>query len=253
MKRLTLIISFILFASSTVNLLAQGGTHNTLTKSEKRSGWQLLFDGKTFNGWRGLNRDHVPAVYWEIRDGSIHKIKNDEVKKLPDAAKAESGDLVTAGEFTDFELSFEWKIDKAGNSGLKYNVSEEMCKKYNSPYSALGFEYQLLDDSDPMYKSLHASQYSGSLYDLIPAKNIKLKPVGEFNQSRIVVKGNHGEHWLNGVKVLEYEFGSKELSDAWQKSKFSKMPEFIEKRKARIVLQNHNDEAWFRNIRIRKL
>lgn len=254
MKTFKTFLSTLLIISACYTLAsAQGSKQNTLSKPEKKAGWQLLFDGKTFNGWRGLNRDHVPAVFWEIKDGTIHKLKNDDVKRFPDASKAESGDLVTTEEFTDFELSFEWKIDKAGNSGLKYNVSEEMCKKYNSTYSALGFEYQLLDDGDPMYKSLHASQYSGSLYDLIPAKNITLKPIGEFNQSRIVVKRNHGEHWLNGVKVVDYEFGSDELKNAWQKSKFNKMPEFIVKRKARIVLQNHNDEAWFRNIKIRKM
>jgi hypothetical protein len=226
---------------------------NTLTSAEKKAGWNLLFDGKTFNGWRGLGRDHVPEGLWIIENGNIRKLKNSDVTKLPDGRPVEMGDLMTIKTYDNFELYFEWKIEKAGNTGLKYNVSEEMAQQNNSPYSALGFEYQLLDDGDPIYKDLHAAQFSGSLYDLIPAKNISLKPIGEFNQSRIIVKGNHAEHWLNGIKVVEYEFGSKVLDDAWKASKFSKLPGFVEKRKGHIVLQNHNDAAWFRNIKIREL
>ncbi len=226
---------------------------NTLTGKEKKDGWKLLFDGRSFDGWRGLGRDHVPAGLWVIEDGLIRKIRTDDVQKLPDGRPAEGGDLMTEETFENFELYFEWKINKAGNSGLKYNVSEEMCAANGSKYSALGFEYQLLDDGDPMYAKLIPSQYSGSLYDLIPAKNIVLKPVGEFNSSRILVNGKHVEHWLNGIKVVEYEFGSKELDDAYRVSKFNKIQGFQDKRKAHIVLQNHNDESWFRNIKIREI
>lgn len=226
---------------------------NTLTEAEKKSGWRLLFDGKTFNGWRGLGRDHVPKGLWVIEDGLIRKINNADVKNLPDGSPVEIGDLMTTETFDNFELYFEWKINKAGNSGLKYNVSEEISQKYGSKYSALGFEYQLLDDGDPMYSNLKPSQFSGSLYDLIPAKNIVLKPVGEFNSSRILVNGNHVEHWLNGIKVVEFEFGSKELDEAYKVSKFNKIPGFQDKRKAHIVLQNHDDESWFRNIKIREV
>lgn len=226
---------------------------NTLSANDRKEGWKLLFDGKTFNGWRGLGRDHVPLGPWVVEDGMIRKLKDSAVKQLPDGRAVENGDLMTVATYQDFELTFEWKIDKAGNSGLKYNVSEELSQKYGSEYSALGFEYQMLDDSDPEYKDIKPSQYSGSLYDLIPATNIKLKPVGEFNESKIIVKGSHGEHWLNGIKVLEYEFGSKELQEAYLKSKFSKIPGFIEKKKGHIVLQNHIDEAWFRNIKIKEL
>ncbi|HLP72491.1 MAG TPA: DUF1080 domain-containing protein [Bacteroidales bacterium] len=225
---------------------------NTLSSKEKKEGWKLLFDGKTFSGWRGLGRDHVPIGLWIVEDGMIRKLKSSSVKQLPDGRPVENGDLMTIDTYNDFELVFEWKIDKGGNSGLKYNVSEELCKQNGSEFSALGFEYQMLDDADPQYKNLKPSQYSGSLYDLIPAKNINLKPVGEFNTSRIIVKGN-GEHWLNGIKVVEYEFGSKELEDAFLKSKFSKINGFTDKKKAHIVLQNHADEAWFRNIKIREL
>ena len=227
--------------------------NNTLTKAEIKEGWKLLFDGKTFNSWRGIGRDHVPDGLWTIEDGQIKKVNTGEVEKLPDGRPVEGGDLMTKKTFGNFELSFEWKINKAGNSGLKYNVSEEMSQKYGSKYSALGFEYQLLDDGDEAYKGkLKPSQFSGSLYDLLPAKNIVLKPIGEFNCSRILVDGNHVEHWLNGMKVLEFEFGSKELDEAYTVSKFNKIPGFQDKHKGHIVLQNHNDESWFRNIKIRE-
>jgi len=254
-KTVIAILRTIFFAAISLLFICWGPQkmQNTLTKAEAKAGWKLLFDGKTFDGWRGLGRDHVPEGLWVVENGMIRKIKNSEVTKLPDGRPVENGDLMTTGVYENFELCFEWKIEKAGNSGLKYNVSEEMCAANGSKYSALGFEYQLLDDADVSYKSLMPSQFSGSLYDLIPAKNIKLKPVGEFNESRIFINGNQGEHWLNGVKVVEYEFGSKELQDAFKVSKFSKITGFIEKRKAHIILQNHNDAAWFRNIKIREL
>lgn len=249
MKKILCLLAILSLATSSI--IPQ--TPNTLTEKEKKQGWQLLFDGKTFNGWRGLGRDHVPAGLWVIENGLIRKIKTVDGQKLPDGRPAEGGDLMTEKTFENFELYFEWKINKAGNSGLKYNVSEEMCAANGSKYSALGFEYQLLDDGDPMYSKLIPSQYSGSLYDLIPAKNIVLKPVGEFNSSRIIVDGKHVEHWLNGIKVVEYEFGSKELNDAFKVSKFNKIQGFLDKRNAHIVLQNHIDESWFRNIKIREL
>ena len=255
MKKLAafcLLISFFLAGYST-DKKEQQSKPNVLSATEKKDGWKLLFDGKTFNGWRGLGRDHVPKGLWVVENGQIRKIKNSDMKQLQDGSPVEPGDLMTVDTYENFELSFEWKIEKEGNSGLKYNVSEQMCEENGSKYSALGFEYQLLDDSDPMYKDLKPSQYSGSLYDLIPAKNIVLKPVGEFNSSRIIVNGNHAEHWLNGVKVVEYEFGSKELDEAYKLSKFNKIKGFCDKRKAHIVLQNHQDASWFRNIKIRVL
>lgn len=227
---------------------------NTLTKAEKKAGWKLLFDGKTLDGWRGLGRDHVPNGLWAVENGTIKKVNLGDVKKLPDGRPVEGGDLATIEEFDNFELYFEWKINKSGNSGIKYNVSEEMSAKYGSKYSALGFEYQMIDDASASYSGkLKPSQFSGSLYDLISPKNVVLKPIGEFNSSRVIFKGNHIEHWLNGAKVMEIELDSQELKDAFMSSKFNKMPEFLEKKKAHIILTNHNDESWFRNIKIRDL
>jgi hypothetical protein len=227
---------------------------NTLTKAEIRDGWKLLFDGQTFNGWRGIGRDHVPVGLWVIENGLIKKVNTGEVEKLPDGRPAEGGDLMTVDIFENFELTFEWKVNKSGNTGLKYNVSEEMSEKYGTKYSALGFEYQLMDHPvGTDAGELNPTHMTGSLYDLLPSKNIAMMPVGEFNSSRILVNGKHVEHWLNGTKVLEYELGSQELMDAYKVSKFKDIPGFCDKRKAHIILQNHNDESWFRNIKIREL
>jgi hypothetical protein len=225
---------------------------NSLTEEEKKSGWKLLFDGSTFNGWTGLGRDHIPAVSWEAGNGVIHKVNTGNLKQTSDGVTVEGGDIVTTETFLDFELVFEWKILKAGNSGLKYNLYRQQDSEGKPSVSALGFEYQMLDDGDNSYRNLMPSQFTGSLYEMIAANHIVLKPLGEFNSSRLVVKGNHVEHWLNGVKVLEYEFGSPELEAGYGKSKFSKYPGFVEKRESGIVLQNHTEEAWFRNIKIRQ-
>ncbi|MDO6605089.1 3-keto-disaccharide hydrolase [Arenibacter palladensis] len=227
---------------------------NSLTELEKEQGWELLFDGKSFKGWRGLGRKDVQTQLWKIEDGAIRKLNSGEVPSMPDGQPLEGGDLMTVDTFDNYELYFEWKILKAGNTGLKYNVSEEMSQKYGSLYSALGFEYQLLDDSDTLYAGkLKPSQYTGSLYDMIAADNADVRPAGMYNSSRIVVNDKNVEHWLNGKKVVEYEFGSRYLDSLYQKSKYVDYPGFLEKRTGHIVLQNHKDDAWFRNIKIRKI
>lgn len=224
-----------------------------LSQKDKESDWQPLFDGKTFDGWRGLGMEKVPDKHWAIEDGTIRKLNNGLVPSLPDGQPVEGGDLMTIATFDNYELYFEWKISKAGNSGIKYNVSEAMSQKYDSPHGAIGFEYQLLDDTDELYEGLKASHFTGSLYDMIVSKNVVLQPVGQFNTSRIIVNGNHVEHWLNGKRIVEFEFGSARLDSLYQLSKYKDFPDFIKKRKGHIVLQNHDDDAWFRNIKIRKL
>jgi hypothetical protein len=226
---------------------------NRLTKEEKQDGWKLLFDGETLNDWRGLGRDYVQTELWTLVNGEIKKLDTGEVPSRPDGQPIEGGDLMTIESFWDYELYFEWKVLKAGNSGVKYNVSEEISQKY-SKYSALGFEYQLLDDLDSQYVGkLKVSQFTGSLYDMIAPKDPILKPVGTYNSSSILVHGNHVEHWLNGKKVVEYDFGSERMDSLYQKSKYHKYPNFMDKKKSHIILQNHKDEAWFRNIKIRKI
>ncbi|MBC9795215.1 3-keto-disaccharide hydrolase [Sinomicrobium weinanense] len=230
------------------------GEDNILSATEISEGWELLFDGKTFDGWRSLGRNTVQNEHWRIEDGTIRKLNSGEVPSLPDGQPVEGGDLMTRDSFDNYELYFEWKISKKGNTGVKYNVSEEMSQNYDSKYSALGFEYQLLDDKDSEYAGkLKPSQYTGGLYDLVAPKNARVNPVGEYNSSRISVNGNLVEHWLNGTKVLTCELGSPELDSLFQNSKYKDIPQFLEKRKGHIVLQNHKDDAWFKNIKIRKI
>jgi hypothetical protein len=224
---------------------------NTLSVAERAEGWRLLFDGKTFDGWRGLGYDSVPTAHWRIEDGAIRKIPTGEVPRMPDGQPVSGGDLMTKETFADFELSWEWKIGRAGNSGVKYNVSEELSMAAAPNHAALGFEYQLLDDS------LHEdnkvpSHRAGALYDLIaPDASKNLRPVGQWNESRIVYRGNHGEHWLNGSKIVEFELGTPRMDSLLAKSKYRSIPSFAQRRAGHIVLQDHGDEVYFRSIRIR--
>ena len=235
--------------------MAQVGTGapNALSPAEQRDGWSLLFDGKTFNGWRGLGYDSVPTAHWKIENGAIRKIADGDVPRLADGQPAAGGDLMTRDTYRDFELTWEWKISRAGNSGVKYNVSEEISMAAAPNHAALGFEYQMLDDS------LHEdnkvpSHRAGALYDLIaPNANKTLKPVGEWNSSRLVFRGNHGEHWLNGVKVVEFDLGTPLMDSALGRSKYKSIPNFAERRAGHIVLQDHVDEVFFRNLKIRRL
>jgi hypothetical protein len=229
------------------------GAPNALSAAEERDGWSLLFDGKTFNGWRGLGYDSVPTAHWKIENGAIRKIADGDVPRLADGQPAAGGDLMTRDTYRDFELTWDWKISRAGNSGVKYNVSEEISMAAAPNHAALGFEYQMLDDS------LHEdnkvpSHRAGALYDLIaPNPNKTLKPVGEWNSSRLVFRGNHGEHWLNGVKIVEFDLGTPLMDAALARSKYKNIPNFAERRAGHIVLQDHVDEVYFRNIKIRRL
>ncbi len=253
---LVILLCLSVFVSCDTNQEGSTGqrkVENALTKEEQENGWKLLFDGKTFDGWRGLGRENVPAEHWKIEEGTIRKLNSGLVPSLPDGQPVEGGDLMTIKTYNNYELYFEWKILKAGNTGLKYNVSEAFSQKYGSKYAALGFEYQLLDDKDSIYSDLKESQYTGSLYDMIPADQAEVQPVGEFNTSRIIIDGNHVEHWLNGKKVVTYEFGSRRLDSLYQLSKYKDYPQFHEKRSGHIVLQNHKDDAWFKNIKIREI
>jgi hypothetical protein len=229
------------------------GPPNTLSVSEQRDRWRLLFDGRTFSGWRGLGYDSVPSAHWKIQDGTIRKIPNGQVPRLPDGQPTAGGDLMTSETFRDFELTWDWKISRAGNSGVKYNVSEELSMAAAPNHAALGFEYQVLDDS------LHEdnkvpSHRAGALYDLIPPSADKiLMPVGGWNTSMLVFRGNHGEHWLNGRKVVEFDLGTPLMDSLLARSKYHSIPHFADRRAGHIVLQDHGDEVFFRNIKIRIL
>ena len=226
---------------------------NTLTEQEKAEGWALLWNGFDFEGWRGVGLDAIPAGHWVVEDGAIRKLAVGEVPRQADGQPVQGGDLMTAATFENFDLRFEWRISPAGNSGLKYNVSEDISKAFAPQHAAIGFEYQCLDDTADYQPAILPNQTTASLYDLVPAGAKTLKPVGEFNESRVVFQGNHGEHWLNGAKVLEYELGSADLNSRVAASKFKNIPDFAAKRAGHIVLQDHGSAVWFRNIKIRPL
>ncbi|MDB5355537.1 MAG: hypothetical protein JWN24_1990 [Phycisphaerales bacterium] len=205
----------------------------TLTDAQKQAGWKLLFDGVSTAGWRGLGMESFPKDLWLIEDGCLHCLGGKMIN-----------DLVTVDTYENFELTFEWMIPKdQGNSGLKYRVQEKKGEGF-----AFGPEYQCM--YDPGVEDKNAT---GSLYDVLPPKGKKLAPKGEFNESRLLVKGNHVEHWLNGVKVVEYEFGSGALKEAVAKSKFKNHPEWARDPKGHIALQDHHDEVFFRNLKIREI
>ena len=225
---------------------------NRLSEAEQAAGWILLFNGRDFTGWRGLGRESMPEGQWTIEDGAMKKVPSGEVPLQEDGQPLEGGDILTVDTFRDFELRWEWRICPGGNSGLKYNVSEEMSQAHPPPHAALGFEYQILDDDRHPDAAIDTHQ-AGALYDLIPASGKTLKPVGEFNTSRIVFRGAHGEHWLNGVKILEFDLGSPGMDDRLAGSKYRIYPEFAAKRRGHIVLQDHTDAVWFRNIKLRRL
>lgn len=226
---------------------------NQLTATERAAGWRLLFDGHSLKGWRGLGYDSIPTAHWKVVNGAIEKIASGNVPKMPDGQPANGGDLMTVDAFGDFELDFDWKATPGANSGVKYNVSEALSLKNAANHAALGFEYQVLDDSLSDDNKI-PSHLAGSLYDLIPPTTAKkLKPVGQWNSSRIVFRGNHGEHWLNGVKVLEFELGTPRMDALLAKSKYHTIPGFADRRKGHIILQDHGDEVYYRNIKIREL
>jgi hypothetical protein len=221
----------IVIAATILSTLA---ANNELTPEEKQAGWKLLFDGQTTSGWRGFKKENFPEKGWKVQDGEL---------RLEAGSKA--GDIVTEEKFSDFDLTWEWKLPPGANNGIKYFILEERGQ-------AIGHEYQMIDESDA--KRMAAKQRTASFYDVLPpAPDKPLKAPGEWNHSRVLVQGNHVEHWLNGKKVLEYELGSKEVLDAVQKSKFKDIDGFGKKQNGRILLTYHNDPVSYRNIKILSL
>ena len=225
---------------------------NTLTPEEEAAGWELLFDGNSLDRWRGFRADTVPPG-WQAEDGLL-------VFRAEHGQEG-YGDLTTKEQFADFDLSLEWKISPCGNSGILFRVTEDYEQEWHT-----GPEYQIVDatlgcwsdyqapegerapDSD-----LKASQLSGANYDLHAPSENAVKPVGEWNLSRLVVNGPHVEHWLNGKKVVEYELWSPEWEQLVATSKFKDYPQYGRNRTGHIVLQDHGKTVWFRNIKIRRL
>lgn len=212
---------------------------NTLTKAEIDEGWQLLFDGKSIDNFRGFRKDHVPPS-WMVEDGTIA------------FSGEKGGDLITKDKFENFEFSIDWKISEGGNSGIMYHVSEDTV--YEHTYSS-GPEMQILDDErhPDAKRGVNGNRQAGALYDLIPLSTPAANPAGQWNTAKLVVKNGHVEHWLNGKKVLEYQIGSPEWDSLIQQSKFATMKGFGSEDSGHIALQDHGDKVWFRNIKIRAL
>ncbi len=254
MRSSTFVLCFILTAFLASGQ-STGSNLNTLSAAEKRDGWKLLFDGKTLDGWRSYATGQaVPSGGWTVAEGCL---KNSKGTGRPGSG---SGDILTAEKFTDFDLTFEWRIGAGGNSGVKYFIFDRKDSRGTKMYegddgrSAVGHEYQLLDDERHPDASVGAIRQTGSLYSLVaPNSSKKMKPVGEFNQSRILVQGKHVEHWLNGAKIVEYTLESPELAQAIAASKFKDVPHFGTKFATAILLQDHGEEVWFRNLKIRPL
>lgn len=200
--------------------------------SAEESDWTSLFDGKSLAGWTSANGGK-PGDGWKIEDGCIHRA-------------GKSGDIVSEKEYKDFEFEFEWKISAKGNSGVKYRVQK-------SPGGWLGPEYQVLDDAGHPNGKV-ADTTAASLYEIAPAaKDKDLKPAGEWNISKIVAKGTVLEHWLNGKLAMRIDTTSEEWAKLKKDSKFAKMEGFAGPAAGHLLLQDHGDEVWFRNLRIHTL
>ena len=245
---------------------------NQLTAAEKAAGWKLMFDGKSYAGWEDPTKKTPPGNGFTIEDGCI--------KSLPHPAIDE--DLFTLEKYKDFEMEFDWKISPGGNSGVKYRIQERVMlndevkgQKFEDRVNAsmktrrtdrpakgqeyvIGFEYQVLDNEKNPDARRGTNHQAGALYDMISPAKDATKPVGEFNHSRLVVKGDHVEHWLNGVKVVDGSLtepgvakgtGARWGTDSQVYELLVKHP----KLECQISVQNHSSDAWFKNLKIRKM
>jgi len=212
------------------SILLNAESLNTLTEQELDQGWVLLFDGQTPGGWHSVGKESFPKSGWEIKDGilTIHKGMG-------------GGDIVTSKQYSNFELKLEFRMTKGANSGIKYFVQTG---------THLGLEYQILDDEQ---HSVDQNHTLASLYDLIPAKDKPYKPMGEWNQARLLVKNGYVEHWLNGKKVIEFNRFSQCFEALLQTSKYKDYENFGRQEKGHILLQDHGATVSFRNIKIRIL
>ena len=221
-------------------------TKNKLTIKEQKNGWKMLWDGKTAAGWRGAKLTQFPKTGWKINNGDLTLQASNGGESLA------GGDIVTTESYGDFELKVDFKLSSGANSGIKYYVDTNINK---GPGSSIGLEYQILDDDlhpDAKKGSHKGSRTVSSLYDLIQANpNKPIKPIGEWNSAYITSKKGHVEHWLNGVKVLEYERGSANFLKLVSESKYVKWPNFGTLTNGKILLQDHGDKVSFRNIKIK--
>lgn len=221
----------VLILAGAFSATAADAPPNTLTPEEQAAGWRLLFDGTNTTAWRGFGKETFPAQGWVVENGWLKKVE-----------RVRGGDLLSREQFTDFELSWEWRIPRGANNGVKYFIVEKR--------GGIGHEYQMIDDAQrgPNKGS------TAAFYDVLPPKAhapVKLAP--ESNRSLLRVSGKRVEHWLNGEKVLEYECGSPEVLAGVAASKFKSVKGFGQKVTGPILLTDHGSECAYRNIKIRAL
>ncbi len=229
-------------SSKTTPMDTASTTANALTEQEKREGWQLLFDGATTAGWHTYGKTGIGNA-WKVADGALYF---DAGSKRNGAT---GGDIVTDAEYQNFDLRLEWKIAPKGNSGIMFYVKEE--PQYQYPWHT-GPEIQVLDNDGHADAKINKHR-AGDLYDLISVSKETVKPVGEWNSVRIVANGGKLDSYLNGERVISTNM----WNDAWQQmiagSKFKDMPGFGKFQSGKISLQDHGDDVWFRNIKIKPL
>ncbi len=225
----------------------QSAEVNMLTEMEEAEGWELLFDGKTLDKWRGYKWDTVPPN-WTVEEGTITCSPCvGSGANLPGDWKP-SNDLITKDQFQNFDLKIDWKISPSGNSGIFYRVLET----YDHPYTT-GPEVQILDNVRHKDRLNGPDRSAGASYDVYaPSKDVT-RPAGEWNESRIIVDSTHVEHWLNGTKIVEYELFSEDWERRVAESKWASNPDYGRMKTGHIGLQDHDDAVWFRNIKIKRL
>ena len=210
------------------------------TTGRADAGWVQLFDGKDLKGWRGYKKPDSSETRWKVENGMLTIASN--------GAGDTKGqrDLITDATYEQFDLRWEWKISQGGNSGVKYFVLED-------ENSAIGHEYQVIDDERHADAKIGPHRQTAALYDVFPAHDRPLKPAGEWNTSEVIVKGKHVTHILNGKTVLEYDLDSPELKAAIAKSKFKDVARFGKLQPGHILVQDHGDQVWYRKVEILRL
>jgi opacity protein-like surface antigen len=252
--------------------LTAAAADNQLTAAEKQAGWQLMFDGKTYAGWEDPTKKAPPDNGFTIEDGCLKSLPHQTLNQ----------DLFTTARYGDFEMEFDWKISPGGNSGVKYRIQDRVMLDDEKPGQkfedrvnttmthrrtdrpakgqeyVVGFEYQVLDNEKNPDARRGTNHQAGALYDMLSPLKDATKPVGEFNHSRLVVKGDAIEHWLNGVKVVDGSLNDPSVAkgSAARWGTESKIYEMLVKhpvKDCQISIQNHGSDAWFKNLKIRKL
>jgi hypothetical protein len=231
---------------------AVAGTPNALSEAERAAGWRLLFDGESFAGWKNYGAEPGEIEGWVIEDGALRMTRDTTLAGLIWNAIKPFGratvDLMTLETFERFELSVDWKLSPGGNSGIYYLVPNDE----DPAWEKRGLEMQVLDDAGHPDGKIEKHR-NGDLYDLVASASRPARPVGEWNTVRIVVDGDHVEHWLNGERIVAFERAGPDWEALVAQSKFADRPGYGAARRGHILLQDHGDPVWYRNIKLREL